>query len=151
MNEQFVTYEQAKELKEIGFDEKCLAYYDTEGLIIERSFSNYDNLNSKFFPEHLTNNPKISAPLKQQVFEWTREIKTLKWPIGTWIAPYLSKEPRKFEAFIWRRGIDESLGVYPTHREAEQVLIDKIITTVRIHNAVLKVKNERKENSEKKN
>lgn len=76
MLEQFIPYEQALKLKELGFDEECLGYY------------NRDNLNSPeliYNPNHLkdsedfnTNNQKdceiyaggILAPLWQQAFNF---------------------------------------------------------------------------------
>ena len=61
MNREFIPYEQALELKELGFDdEKSFAYYDYgRNLIIEQvdPFSTYD----------------CYAPLYQQAFRWFRK------------------------------------------------------------------------------
>lgn len=65
MEKEFVSYEQAVALKELGFNEKCLSCY----LYEVKTFTwelNYV----------ISNNDVqwvISAPLKQQVFRWFRE------------------------------------------------------------------------------
>ena len=80
MEEQFVTYEIALKLKELGFDEKCIASYYTN--IKENNTAKYDvrkKLNASFdynaFTDeddsgYIRNSDKeyyISAPLWQQV------------------------------------------------------------------------------------
>ena len=64
MKEQFVTYEIALKLKELGFDEQCLMYFDKEELNYCPHWFN----NSSLIP-----NGDISAPLWQQVIDWFRE------------------------------------------------------------------------------
>jgi len=65
MNKEFIPYEQALELKELGFNEPCLAFYN--GKFLESTDYDFDN-----------DTPKdiglcIVAPLYQQVFRWFRE------------------------------------------------------------------------------
>ena len=64
MTKEFVTYEQALALKELGFDEPCFSFYiDVDKfLYTNQKWLNY-NLNSK----------RISAPLCQQAFRFFRE------------------------------------------------------------------------------
>lgn len=59
MDKQFVTYELAVGLRDIGFDERCFGFYwmDTRGLV-------YDNAIGMHHGVH------IQAPLWQQVIEW---------------------------------------------------------------------------------
>ena len=60
MNNNFTPYEQALELKELGFGELCLFYYgDNEALRIYHQSEIDDDL--------------IGAPLYQQAFKWLRE------------------------------------------------------------------------------
>ena len=60
MNKEFIPYEQALELKELGFNELCLFYYgDNEALRIYHQSEIYDDL--------------IGAPLYQQAFRWFRQ------------------------------------------------------------------------------
>ena len=63
MNKEFVTYEQALALKELGFDEECMAGYDKEDntLYIAYLINAGVQFNSHYYDK---------APLKQQVFRW---------------------------------------------------------------------------------
>jgi len=61
MESLFVLYEIALALKELGFDEPCLGYYDKTQTFHLCSFQ---NMNDKGF---------VSAPLYQQAFRWFRE------------------------------------------------------------------------------
>jgi len=63
MNKEFVSYEQALALKELGFDEPCLSYYEGE------SFS-YHLATTKGSDGYI-----ISAPLYQQALRWFRDKK----------------------------------------------------------------------------
>jgi hypothetical protein len=73
MNKQFIPYEQALKLKELGFDEKCYAYYtkDQEFFYFDvDDFSsaytkNLDNLKVNSISELV-----CTAPLWQQAFDW---------------------------------------------------------------------------------
>ena len=73
MTKEFVTYEQALALKEIGFDEPCLGFYDGKGTK-QVYYNNLRNGTGDFAP--FVNNERLSwfcAPLKQQVFRFFRE------------------------------------------------------------------------------
>ena len=70
MQTEFCSYEQALALKELGFDEPCMAIYYSK----DKSFSWHHHI------DHTNQEPvlesgefNISAPLKQQVFRWFRE------------------------------------------------------------------------------
>lgn len=62
MKKQFVTYEIALKLKELGFDERCLALYKSIDKCLEYRKHYYRN---KSLPYN-----KYSAPLWQQVIDW---------------------------------------------------------------------------------
>ena len=68
MKEQFVTYEIALKLKELGFEEKCLAgYYEEDftkkAILLQRESVNNQNTYGLF----------CSAPLWQQAIDWFRK------------------------------------------------------------------------------
>jgi hypothetical protein len=63
MNKEFIPYEQALELKELGFDENCFQFYMHSNLLT----SNLVHLN------HIDQNLFAKAPLYQQAFRWFRE------------------------------------------------------------------------------
>lgn len=59
---QFVPFELAKELKEMGFDEPCIGYYS-------HTEDSFRFLGSEFFNHNISNGFQ-SAPLWQQAFGW---------------------------------------------------------------------------------
>jgi hypothetical protein len=67
MEKQFIPYEQALALKELGFDEPCFAYYNNLGrqqfILSLRNLKEDNNDSINYF----------SAPLYQQAFRWFRE------------------------------------------------------------------------------
>ena len=117
MNKEFVSYEQALALKELGFDEECFGYYVITTLLITT-----DNVyDSKEIPT-------IKAPLKQQVFRWFREKKLHNnFPsiiqTRNWATVYRILE--------WHPGNDSTSittsDYYDTYEEAENACIDKLI------------------------
>jgi hypothetical protein len=65
MNKEFIPYEQALELKELGFNEECAAHYlDVNDL--ELKWKIYRNLS-------FNTSKCLQAPLYQQAFRWFRE------------------------------------------------------------------------------
>ena len=81
MKEQFVTYEIALKLKELGFDEYCFAHYCNEDLITKTAilksstmqYYQQNNIN----PSNQYKDQKCTAPLWQQVIDWFREVKNI--------------------------------------------------------------------------
>ena len=73
MNKEFIPYEQALELKELGFDSVCFGFYNPRHEIgdlranplYEHSGGCFDNYNRTDY--------LVSAPLYQQAFRWFRE------------------------------------------------------------------------------
>lgn len=98
MKKEFVTYEQAKALKELGFDNPCLAFYN-------RSKELVYNLGTP-----------LSAPLKQQVFRWFRD------KYGAHVHPTLVMP----NVYMVQYGLWTSKA-FDTYEEAESACIDKLI------------------------
>lgn len=67
MKEQFVTYEQALALKELGFDEPCFGVHYNEGL------NPFVIVASQYGEQGATANGGVLAPLYQQAFRHFRE------------------------------------------------------------------------------
>jgi len=75
MKQEFIPYEQSFQLKELGFDEKCLAYWfnetpkNPEGQCLVYYKKPYDNVKiiNSVIREY------CYAPLYQQAFRWFRE------------------------------------------------------------------------------
>jgi len=76
MEKEFIPYEQALELKELGFNEKCAAHYLGEG-------EEYLELKWLIYRNDSINTAKcIQAPLYQQAFRWFREKYNFRYSIG---------------------------------------------------------------------
>jgi hypothetical protein len=114
MEKEFIPYEQALALKELGFDEKCLSCY----LYEVETFSwelNYQISNNSI--------PWIiSAPLYQQAFRWFRE----KCSIQATIEP--TKDQHRFELgfnyWIWNTKTAEEWFTEPRDRPAGDYVFD---------------------------
>jgi hypothetical protein len=116
MDKEFVSYEQALALKELGFDEECFGYYVITTLLITT-----DNVyDSKEIPV-------IKAPLKQQVFRWFREKYEAYATITTETGEGL------YHHFIIQGNdaFPTFSKIYYTYEEAETACIDKLIELVK--------------------
>lgn len=77
MKEQFVTYEIAKRLKHLGFDDNCFGYF-TNNFINELKSSNqiynhvFQSCKNSAFPNIY--NHHIASPLWQQAEDWLRKL-----------------------------------------------------------------------------
>ena len=72
MEKEFVTYELALRMKQLGFDEPCLAFFNG----IHLSFSRFDTLGKL-----LDIGKCLEAPIYSQAFRWFRE----KYGLYSWI------------------------------------------------------------------
>jgi hypothetical protein len=119
MKEEFVTYEQALALKELGFDEPCMFVHDTWG--------NTKNWTEDGEGEHRNSDKNASiyysAPLKQQVFRWFRE----KHDINNCIS-YSRLEDNNWYYQYYKSGLD---GGFKTYEEAENACLNKLIKLVK--------------------
>ena len=69
MNKEFIPYEQALELKELGFNEQCLKrYWFIEALEEKESIKLLQDLDCELKDKYF-----VKAPLYQQAFRWFRE------------------------------------------------------------------------------
>lgn len=147
MKDQFIPYEQALELKELGFDEEIIGYYDELkdlhiGCSVHKFYSDKDNFGN------LTYRPDTyAAPLWQQVFDWFRvnyalmgqitdievlagNVKSYRWSYGVF-------EVDRDECI----GKDESLLGYLTYSEAKLECLKELIKIAK------KINGENKEES----
>ena len=69
MIKEFIPYKEAVALKELGFDGKCLTYYNTYN-----DFPEFSNGDEYWVNNDFGDNPEFtSAPLYQQAFRWFRD------------------------------------------------------------------------------
>jgi hypothetical protein len=107
MKNEFVSYEQAVALKELGFKEPCLAFYN--GKFLESSDYDFDYGTSKDI------GLCIVAPIYQQAFRWFREKYDLFISITHYENGYSINDLRRFD----------------TYEEAELACIKKLIEIVK--------------------
>ncbi len=74
MNKEFIPYEQALELKELGFDEGCFKCYHKDGHL------DFNIENGYYY--NFTLSQRVAAPLYQQAFRWFREKYKFTYSIG---------------------------------------------------------------------
>jgi hypothetical protein len=109
MNKEFIPYEQALALKELGFDEPCLAKHDLKHILLR-----VEECKSQ---ENAQEFDYILAPLKQQAFRWFREKHNLHPSIMyNGIGQYDFTLKGDWSGRIW-----------DTYEEAEQACLDKLI------------------------
>lgn len=107
MEKEFIPYEQALALKELGFDEPCIATIDqTEYLHIK---------GTKKQPRGSMMYDTIDAPLYQQAFRWFRE------EYGIFGYCYIPNETG-----YWGHSF-ENKAKYDTYEEAELECLKKLI------------------------
>ena len=137
MEKDFVPYEQALALKELGFDEPCFCIYNREKVL---RFNNLNNPNDRNKGIKLTsNNGRYPAPLYQQAFRWFRE-KYQVYPIITLDQTTYPKFSYDITEFIgnpinlsekeWGWKVLFSDGLYRTYEEAELECLKKLIEIV---------------------
>jgi hypothetical protein len=150
MEKEFVPYEQALALKELGFDEPCFTSYDDEGNLrnpFDYLNSEYDHnrsyigdtkhfvYNSKLTIENFIGNKDlykqfIAAPLYQQAFRWFREKHSLRFSI---IDDHSENErPYSFTSeheYYYDTGSGNNW--FKTYEEAELECLKKLIEIVK--------------------
>ena len=132
MKNYFVNYRQALALNEIGFDEKCFGYYNSDKELrpVDTDFINFREVSE----------PSLKAPLKSQVFEWFRNVHQLFGEIHTdcTTEPKFCYAVNRFignpenlseREWKWEDGLYSVL--YRSRGRAESELIDYLIDIVK--------------------
>jgi hypothetical protein len=127
MKKEFVPYELAVKLKELGFDEPCLAcYIDEEDKdILSFSFDSndcYQEIEDNELKRNTQFKNSITAPTFSQAFKWFRE----KYDLH--LLP--SKNVNKW----WATFGSWTSEVYDSYEEAELACLDKMIEIVESKN-----------------
>jgi hypothetical protein len=121
--QEFIPYEQALELKELGFDELSLdAYYKTTdgGVSLVRFPDEERQINYPF--------ERIPAPLYQQAFRWFRE----EYQLYAWVKveyEYGGVTPTYY--ITGKIQSDIAGGAFNTYEEAELACLKKLIKLIK--------------------
>jgi hypothetical protein len=128
MEKEFVTYEQALALKELGFDERCLIKSEHTKKCVEKERPGGCQLHNLHcgYPDCTIDKTitPIPLPLKQQVFRWFRE----KYELHHMII--IDSDTNTFDAGIFGELVTPFLEedtIFHTYEEAENACIDKLI------------------------
>lgn len=147
MNEDFVTYKQAVQLKELGFNWECNKFYATQNYCEGNNPYSFDTI----IVGDLLDSPKykedendgwipdeewcIAAPTLSQSQKWLRDIKNIHIIIN--IDRWLITTPYRFEIY---QGFGENLihqytqNDFPTYEQALSVGIDKVTELLKQQN-----------------
>ena len=130
MEKEFVTYELALKMKQLGFDEPCFAFYDEEEYLF--TVREQDDIYEEW----------LIAPTFSQAFRWFRE----KYDLYSWIQLHngyindsfypelpitFSIMDRKTGNESYERDIPHNY-LYKTNEEAELACLEKLIEIVEI-------------------
>ena len=138
MNDLFVTYEQALDLKVLGFDEPCFGAYRSHSHFIGHLDIQYCTTNNLKQYEWLLH---TLAPLKSQVFKWFRDKHQLFGEVvcDTTTEPKFCYVVHEFfgnpddlteKEWGWKDGLYSVL--YRKHDQAETELIDYLIQKLKV-------------------
>jgi hypothetical protein len=127
LENEFIPYEQALALKELGFDEPCLGWYLPE--IVDKG-----NVASVILGSYITKwnkfGDRLSVPTFSQAFRWFREKYNLDKIIDNW-----TEQPMNGE--IWDKAYQYYINgeayhpYFKTHEEAELACLKKLIEIVK--------------------
>lgn len=127
MTREFTPYDRALKLKQLGFNEECIAYYDLRNNL---EFYGGDNLKD-------THCVQLNTPLFQQAFRWFRENHNLRGFIGfrpniKQFACHIYDMSLSGKEYVKQRTMEEfnkdpKVGTY---EEAELACLDKLIEIV---------------------
>jgi hypothetical protein len=115
MEKDFIPYQEALELKQLGFNEPCLKYWNGIGEYFgQNDWFNW-NQAEKF----------VSIPLYQQAFRFFRE----KYELFFWIEKFHKNETYIFQ--IPPANFTKIQGHYTTYEKAEITCLRKLIEIVK--------------------
>jgi hypothetical protein len=133
MEKEFIPYEQALALKELGFDEPCLAFFWNTGKFYTTAEYPHSIETHKQNQLGDYNYDSTSAPLYQQAFRWFRE----KYKISGEISSdyYLEGKDNEWEYNIYQLGKEDdgyvgTIPIFKTPEEAELECLKKLIEIV---------------------
>jgi hypothetical protein len=123
MDKEFVPYQEAIELKDLGFDELCMGGYDGDDNNLYIGYISNEGV--QYNPQYYT-----KAPLYQQAFRWFRERYLLHHEIACGDNVFWFRYGKN--GYISVLSIDTNNDSYwPTYEEAELACLRKLIEIVK--------------------
>ncbi len=143
MKKEFVPYDLALELRKLGFDEPCFAYYSSDGdYILGIDEVRFDTISTYDQNSNLGEDSNAcTTPLYQQAFRWLREKYDIHYSIDRECSQHDYKWGYNWSLYNYTGIFDEYLTshpdapagewVYETHEEAELACLRKLIEIVK--------------------
>ena len=141
IDKEFTPYQESFELKELGFDEPCLAWYDKNSVLLADITIGYESTDFLYTQEDM-DIQQCTAPTFSQAFRFFRE----KYGLYHHIVPefytkginfnwqilwYLPEEEWTNHVISDGTGLYGDNGEYPTQEEAELACLRKLIKIVK--------------------
>lgn len=120
--DEFATRKQALALKELGFNEHCLATWEKDIKYPQRWDWDFELRNSTNQEDEV----ECTAPLKQQVFRWFRDKHEWYANLSSWLHEEEIGTYHEFEIYGANQYAHGSVP-FKTYEEAENACIDKLI------------------------
>lgn len=132
MKNEFVPYDIALAMKELGFDEPCLFRYTAQKDLTNGGCYDNSSPSDAMLTADEIHESHILAPLYQQLFRWFREVHNIEACVSCFYNDKLDipYEKREYHAFIIRKGVT-SKSKYKTYEEAEIACLRKLIEIVK--------------------
>lgn len=128
MEEQFLPYEEALALKELGFKEECICGYNSFRLLRHKISSSIDGDFVKWDNKY---DKDLKAPLWQQAFDWFRNehnLPSLIEPVIQFKSDWEEELTYNYNIYTFEGKIDINVGSY---EEAKLDCLRKLIEIVK--------------------
>jgi len=134
MIKDFIPYEQALAVKELGFDEPCLAFFEINNThqpqnlrYFLKTAVNREYIENTKILKYIYGENSLLAPLYQQAFRWFREKYNI---IPNIHSVYIDETHIKINFWVWFANYEENSNeeiYYGTYEEAELECLKKMI------------------------
>ena len=129
----FIPYEEAAELKRLGFNYKCIGYWWNKDYLIKIGNKPRETHHLTFAYNHNAVEGRISSPIYSQAFDWFRK----EHGLYSYLMPKYSFPDKHVTGTEWRayicggNGMDIGPDGYYQHEEAELACLRQLIKIVK--------------------
>jgi hypothetical protein len=124
MKKDWIPYEVANELKQLGFDDKCIHHYKKNMEGGHSTIPTFE-MNTPFGKNHNSFTSRVSAPTYSQAFRWFRD----NGKVAEIFSQLLPSNKYKWGFKI--QGVEGVTDGFFTYEEAELACLKKLIETIR--------------------
>ena len=118
---QFVTYEQSKKLKELGFDWEVASFYFRDGKFYKKGLSELKGFKGwkGWYYWEATKNSRYSAPTVALALKWFRDVKKA--------IPQIYRNSDNNVWLVFDGVHYNTIGSFDTYEAAESALLDELL------------------------